>query len=47
MKDSPEVSVSVDADERAQMMETVNVNDTSSSLWVYSIFLDHVALVRI
>lgn len=51
----PEVSLSVDADEwhhqffldRAQMMETVNVNDTSSSLWVYSMFLDHVALVRI
>ena len=51
----PEVSLSVDADEwhhqffldRAQMMETVNVNDTSSSLWIYSMFLDHVALVRI
>lgn len=51
----PEVSLSVNADEwhhqffidRAKMMETVNVNDTSSSLWVYSMFLDHVALVRI
>ena len=47
MKDSPEVPLSVDADERAQMMETVNVNDTSSSLWVYSMLLDHVALLRI
>jgi hypothetical protein len=41
----------VDADEwhhqffldRSQMMEAVNVNNTSSSLWVYSMLLDHVA----
>ena len=50
----PGVSLSVDGDEwhhqflhdRAQMMETVNVSKPSSSLWVYSMFLDHVALVR-
>ena len=50
----PGVSLSIDGDEwqhhfyleRAQMMESVNVNKPTSSLWEYSNFLDHISIVR-